>query len=189
MSTELDRLVEVMARLRAECPWTRQQTHESLRPYLLEEAYETLEALDSGDPDHLREELGDLLMQVVIHAAVAEEFDIEDVARGIADKLVHRNPHVFADGTASTPEEVDAAWQRLKAESKQRTSPLDGLPANLPALLFADKVIGRTGPIAVEPISAEDLGEQLFALVARARASGLDPEHALRTTARTHAHP
>lgn len=119
-------LVDVMGRLRRECPWTQLQTHESLAPYVLEEAQETFEALESGDSDHLREELGDLLMQVVFHAAVAAEgtsddpdgWDVDDVAADITAKLVRRNPHVFADGDATTPEEVDATWQRIKAAEK-----------------------------------------------------------------------
>ena len=120
-------LVDVMGRLRRECPWTRIQTHESLAPYVLEEAQETFEALESGDTEHLREELGDLLMQVVFHAAVAAEgtpddphgWDVDDVAAGITAKLVRRNPHVFADADASTPEEVDAQWNRIKAAEKE----------------------------------------------------------------------
>ncbi len=124
-------LVAVMDRLRRECPWTKLQTHESLAPYVLEEAQETFEALESGDTHHLREELGDLLMQVVFHAAVAAEgtpddpqgWDVDDVAAGITDKLVRRNPHVFADGDASTPEEVDAQWQRIKAAEKRGEPP------------------------------------------------------------------
>ena len=124
-------LVDVMGRLRRECPWTRLQTHESLAPYVLEEAQETFEALESGDTEHLREELGDLLMQVVFHAAVAAEgtvddphgWDVDDVAAGITAKLVRRNPHVFADGDASTPEEVDAQWNRIKAAEKRGAPP------------------------------------------------------------------
>jgi XTP/dITP diphosphohydrolase len=116
-------LVEVMGRLRRECPWTKLQTHESLAPYLSEETHELLEAIATGDIDHLREELGDVLMQVVFHAAVAasdrEGWDIDDVAAGITDKLVRRNPHVFADAVATTPEEVDAQWDRIKAEEKR----------------------------------------------------------------------
>jgi len=122
-------LVDVMGRLRRECPWTRLQTHESLAPYVLEEAQETFEALESGDTEHLREELGDLLMQVVFHSAVAAEgtaddphgWDVDDVAAGITAKLVRRNPHVFADGDATTPEEVDAQWNRIKAEEKRES--------------------------------------------------------------------
>lgn len=108
-----------MARLRAECPWTREQTHASLRSYLAEEATEALEALDSGDREHFRDELGDVLMQVVFHAEIADDFDLDDVARGIADKLERRNPHVFAPETLSEPvttiEQVDAQWNRIKA--------------------------------------------------------------------------
>ena len=124
-------LVDVMGRLRRECPWTRIQTHESLAPYVLEEAQETFEALESGDTEHLREELGDLLMQVVFHAAVAAEgtpddphgWDVDDVAAGITAKLVRRNPHVFGDAEASTPEEVDAQWNRIKATEKRGAPP------------------------------------------------------------------
>ena len=124
-------LVDVMGRLRRECPWTRIQTHESLAPYVLEEAQETFEALESGDTEHLREELGDLLMQVVFHAAVAAEgspddphgWDVDDVAAGITAKLVRRNPHVFGDAEASTPEEVDAQWNRIKAAEKRGAPP------------------------------------------------------------------
>lgn len=124
-------LVAVMDRLRRECPWTQLQTHESLAPYVLEEAQETFEALESGDTQHLREELGDLLMQVVFHAAVAAEgtpddphgWDVDDVAAGITDKLVRRNPHVFGDAVALTPEDVDAQWQRIKAAEKRGEPP------------------------------------------------------------------
>jgi XTP/dITP diphosphohydrolase len=124
-------LVDVMNRLRRECPWTRLQTHESLAPYVLEEAQETFEALESGDTEHLREELGDLLMQVVFHAAVAAEgtpddphgWDVDDVAAGITDKLLRRNPHVFGDAVALTPEDVDAQWNRIKAAEKRGEPP------------------------------------------------------------------
>lgn len=119
-------LVEVMARLRRECPWTQLQTHESLAPYLAEESQEALEAIESGDLDHLIEELGDVLMQVVFHAAIAAEGvdggevrDIDVIAAAITAKLVRRNPHVFADAAASTVEEIDAQWNRIKAEEKQ----------------------------------------------------------------------
>jgi XTP/dITP diphosphohydrolase len=120
-------LVEVMGRLRRECPWTQIQTHASLAPYVLEEAQETFEALESGDTEHLREELGDLLMQVVFHAAVAAEgtpddphgWDVDDVAAGITAKLVRRNPHVFGDAVVTSAEDVDAQWQRIKAAEKR----------------------------------------------------------------------
>ncbi len=189
MSSEFDRLVEVMRRLRADCPWTREQTHESLRRYVIEEAYETAEAIDLDDPDHLREELGDLLMQVVIHAAIAESdaegWTTDDVVREIADKLVHRNPHVFGDVEVSSAAEVDANWQRLKAERKQRTHPLEGIPADLPALMAAEKVLRRVDA----PVAGDDLGARLLRLVDEARTAGLDPEAALRAATRRHAGP
>jgi len=124
-------LVDVMGRLRRECPWTSQQTHESLAPYVLEEAQETFEALESGDTEHLREELGDLLMQVVFHAAVAAEgtpddpqgWDVDDVAAGITAKLVRRNPHVFGDAVVTSAEDVDAQWNRIKAAEKRGEPP------------------------------------------------------------------
>ena len=124
-------LVDVMNRLRRECPWTQLQTHESLAPYVLEEAQETFEALESGDAEHLREELGDLLMQVVFHAAVAAEgtpddphgWDVDDVAAGITAKLVRRNPHVFGDAVVTSAEDVDAQWQRIKAAEKRGEPP------------------------------------------------------------------
>lgn len=188
----LRELIAVMARLRAECPWTRQQTHASLRGYLIEEAYETLEAIDAGDPEHLREELGDLLMQVVFHAEIAasdgEGWGIDEVADGIRDKLVHRNPHVFGDAVVSSAEEVDANWQRLKAERKQRSTATEGIPAQLPALQYADKVLGRVGGEPPVPgDERDDLGDRLLALVAQARASGIDADAALRAAARRHA--
>ncbi len=181
----------VMARLRAECPWKREQTHRSLLRYLLEEAYETVEAVESGDPEpepnHLREELGDLLLQVYFHAAVAAErdaFDIDDVARGITEKMVRRNPHVFgaetgAEAGAATgvadeePRDaaaVNEAWEAIKAREKsERTDPADGIPS------------GR--PVHVEP-DADALGERLLALVVEARADGVDPEQELRDAVR-----
>src|SRR4051794_1756550 len=153
--TRLQELVEIMDRLRQECPWDREQTHRSLARYLLEETYETLEAIESGDRDHLREELGDLLLQVLFHARIASEqpdgFDVDDVAGGIADKLVYRHPHVFAGLEVGSADEVDANWETLKAAEKQRDSPLDGIPAALPALAYADKVTGRRARAALPP--------------------------------------
>lgn len=184
-------LVDVMARLRAECAWTQGQTHDSLGRYLLEETYETLEALDAGDSDLLREELGDLLMQVVFHAAVAadtgEGWDVDDVAAGITDKLVRRNPHVFADGDARTPEEIDAAWQAVKAQEKRASgregeSPLEGIARDLPALATARKVLDRVPDLDT---SGDDVGSRLLQLVAEARAQGVDAEEALRRAVRS----
>lgn len=186
-------LVQVMDRLRRECPWDREQTHESLTRYLLEEAYESLEAIESGDRDHMREELGDLLMQVYFHARIAEEsprdqggFDIGDVAQGIADKLVRRHPHVFAGLDVADADEVERNWERLKAEEKQRRGPTDGIPSALPALAYADKVLSRLersgGPTSLP--DGDDVGARLLALVAEARAAGLDAEAELRRTTR-----
>ena len=186
------RLVEVMDRLRTDCPWDREQTHASLTRYLLEETHETLEAIDSGDLEHLREELGDLLMQVYFHARIAEEtprdeggFDIDDVADGIADKLVRRHPHVFAGLQVADADEVERNWEAIKAAEKQRTGPTEGIPASLPALAYADKVLGRLqrgGSVGLP--SGDDLGSRLLGLVAEARAQGLDPERELRMAVR-----
>ena len=180
-------LVTVMDRLRRECPWDQQQTHRSLAKYLLEEAYETLEAIDSGDDEHLQEELGDLLLQVYFHARIAAErapeeggFTIDDVAGGIVDKLVYRHPHVFAGLEVSGADEVNANWETLKAAEKKRESPLEGIPLALPALTLADKVLGR---LDVRP-EGDRLGDRLLALVAEARAAGLDPEQELRDAVR-----
>ncbi len=183
-------LVETMARLRRECPWKAGQTHRSLARYLLEETHETLEAIDSGDPQHLREELGDVLLQVYFHAAIAEEhgeFDIEDVAADLVAKLHRRNPHVFGDATGRVlePHEVNEEWQRIKAAEKQRDHVTDGIPATLPALLYADKVVDRLAR-AGTPVEAPegDLGSRLLALVVEAHDAGVDPEQALRDAVR-----
>jgi XTP/dITP diphosphohydrolase len=193
-ASRLLELVEVMDRLRRECPWDREQTHRSLARYLLEEAYEVLEAIETGDTGHLREELGDLLLQVYFHARVASEtpggFDIEDVAGGIVDKLVHRHPHVFAGLEVADADEVDRNWEALKAAEKRRSSPLEGIPAALPALSYADKVVGRLAregadvAPAMAPAGDEQLGERLLALVVEARAAGQDPEQELRDAVR-----
>lgn len=185
-----------MDRLRSPggCPWDREQTHESLATYLLEETYETLEAIDSGDRDHLREELGDLLLQVVFHARIAGEhpadpWTIEEVAAGIRDKLVRRHPHVFGDATASTAAHVEARWEAMKSAEKGRTSALDGIPATLPALALATTtlsraeragVAARVGEAVEQPGDTDEVGDALLALVVRARAHGVDAEQALR---------
>ena len=187
-------LVRVMGRLRTECPWDREQTHRSLARYLLEETYETLEAIESEDYAHLREELGDLLLQVYFHARVAAEagergFTIDDVAGGIVDKLVHRHPHVFAraaDADPVTRTDVESSWETLKAQEKGRGSVLDGVPMALPALALADKVLGRAAKVDVTPSPSTDAacaaawGDRLLSLVVDARAAGVDPEQALR---------
>lgn len=190
--------LEVMRRLRAECAWKAGQTHRSLARYLLEETHETLEAIDTGDVELLREELGDLLLQVYFHAVIAEEsgeFTIDDVAGDIIAKMHRRNPHVFRPDADSPTEaaEIDAAWQRIKAEEKQRTSVTDGLPPGLPALLYADKVLDRLdraggpGPSAgtADRSGADEaIGDRLLAVVADARRAGVDPEQALRDAVR-----
>ena len=185
-------LVEIMARLRAECGWKAAQTHRTLARHLLEETYETLEAIEVGDPDHLREELGDVLLQVYLHAAIAAQagaFDIEDVARGLVEKMIRRNPHVFGDIHETDPARINETWETLKAEEKQRTGLLDGIPAELPALSRAAKVLDRLES-AGSPLPAAragetgDLGDRLLALVAEARESGVDPEQALRDAVR-----
>ncbi|SDR67952.1 MazG nucleotide pyrophosphohydrolase domain-containing protein [Actinopolymorpha singaporensis] len=149
-------LVSVMDQLRERCPWVRDQTHRSLVRYLVEESYETVEAIETGGRQHLREELGDLLFQVVFHARLAEEdaetpFSIDDVTADLVEKLIRRNPHVFgpaAGGPSGTPEstaaEVENVWDQLKAEEKRRTSAVEGVPLALPALTLADKLLGRT---------------------------------------------
>jgi XTP/dITP diphosphohydrolase len=179
-----------MRRLRRECPWKREQTHRSLARYLQEETAETLEAIDSGDDAHLREELGDLLLQVYFHAVIAEEtgaFDLDDVARSISDKMHRRNPHVFGAGAASMPAmsaaEVDAQWQEIKAREKVRPSAYDGIGPSLSALLLATKILERR-PDVVPPQGSADVGDRLLALVAEASAAGVDPEQALRDAVR-----
>lgn len=186
-------LVEVMARLRRECAWKAGQTHASLARYLLEETYETLEAIEAGDDAHLREELGDLLLQILFHAVIAEEqgrFDIDDVAVDLVVKLRRRNPHVFDPeraGGASDPESINEQWERIKAEEKQRTGLMEGVPEELPALLRAVKALDRLERTGVEPAidpASPDPGERLLALAAEARAAGVDPEQALRAAVR-----
>jgi XTP/dITP diphosphohydrolase len=182
-------LVTVMDRLRRECPWDREQTHRSLAKYLLEETYETLEAIETGDLAHLREELGDLLLQVYFHARIAQEsgdegFTIDDVAGDIADKLVRRHPHVFAGLEVEDADEVDRNWDSIKAAEKGRASLLDGIPAALPALSLADKTVGRAEKVGVIPFVSGDLGDRLLSLVVEARAREEDPEQALRDAVR-----
>ena len=189
---ELERLVSVMARLRQECPWDAQQTHRSLVQYLIEETAETVEAIELADQDHLREELGDLLLQVIFHAEIASEqargFDVEEVARGIADKLISRHPYVFA--TAEVPVDLYYTSEQRKAAEKGRTSALQGIPEQLSALARANKIIGKARSRRVElvlpdePTTAEEVGAQILTLAARAQASGIDPEQALRDAVR-----
>jgi MazG family protein len=207
--SELLRLVDVMRRLRdpaTGCPWDLEQDHATLRRYLVEETYELLHAIEEEDDVELQEELGDVLLQVVFHAQVArdrEAFTIDDVARGIADKLVRRHPHVFADGDASTAAEVQEHWDRLKGEEKDRTGPFDGVPAAGPGLHLletlqrkaakrglpaaaddaADRLRGRVDALVAASGDDEQrrrLGDLLAAVVELARHLELDPEEAAR---------
>lgn len=193
---ELEQLIAVLEHLRAPggCAWDREQTHASLVRYLVEEAYELVDAIEAGDDEELAEELGDVLYQVVFHADIAAEegrFTLEDVARRMREKMVGRHPHVFGTAVAETADAVTARWDELKrVEKPKRTSVLDGVPRSMPALALADKLLGKVEKVgvAVEPAQVppdEDaLGAELLAIVAGARAAGLDPERALRRAIR-----
>ena len=199
MSSELIRLREVMDKLRSPggCPWDAEQDHTSLLKYLLEESYEFIESVENNDRAAMQEELGDLLLQVYFHSRMAEEdakqpFNIEDVAKSVADKLIRRHPHVFAGESVSGSAEVLENWEKQKAAEKGRSSVIDGVPLAQPALPLATKVIYRLNklnyelPIA-EPIKLEgdidqdQFGLILLGLISQAVDKGLDPEAALRT--------
>jgi len=199
--TGVAELVALMHRLRSPggCAWDGAQTHESLAPFALEEAFEVVEAIETGDRAGLREELGDLLLQVVFHARLGEEdtdrpWSVDDVAAGIVTKLVNRHPHVFGDAGVTGPENVEANWERIKAQEKGRTSVLDGVPAGLPALAWTAKVVGRADRAGIdvevvdvdlpEATTSEEVGGLLLGLAAAARRLGIDPETALREAAR-----
>lgn len=185
-------LVAVMDRLRSPggCPWDREQTHASLLPYLLEEAFELVEAVETGTREDLLEELGDVLLQVVFHARVAQEdpeapFDIDDVARRTARKLVARHPHVFAEAHAPDAEAVRVSWEALKKAEKQRESVFDGVPVALPALARAAKIAGRAERTGITvAVEGDGPGERLLRLALEVRAAGGDPETALREALR-----
>jgi tetrapyrrole methylase family protein/MazG family protein len=191
----LDTVMRIAERLRAPngCPWDREQTHASLRPHLLEEAYEALAALDAGDASRLRDELGDLLLQIALHAEIARQegtFDANDVARRLNEKLIRRHPHVFA-GTEIPGGDLLAQWERIKRdEHGDEPKPLlGGIPRELPALFAAERMLERAARVKLEPprldlpldIDDQDfLGELLFDIVAAARDAGFDAETALR---------
>lgn len=187
-------LVVTMDRLRTGCPWDAKQTHLSLAPHLLEEPYEALEALESGDMAAFREELGDVLLQVVFHARIAADFSIDDVADGIVSKLVRRHPHVFGDVTVADADEVKRNWDAIKKQEKAAApgsfaSVLDGVPLGQPALSLAAQLQRRASRLgAPEPLADLDgddgVGADLFRLVRDARAADLDPELELRAAAR-----
>jgi XTP/dITP diphosphohydrolase len=191
MTAQLQRAVEVMDQLRSPggCPWDAEQTHRSLARYLLEETYEVLEAIETDDPALLREELGDLLLQVLFHARLAEEADepysIEDVAGDLADKLIRRHPHVFAGAAATDAATLNETWEQQKITEKGRTSAVDGVPIAQPALALASKLVSRARRAELElaPSREDDFGRQLFELVEEAVSAGIDPESALRRTA------
>jgi XTP/dITP diphosphohydrolase len=166
MNSSVEQLVQVIDQLRSPggCPWDAEQTHESLARYLLEETYEALEAMDQGDLGSLREELGDLLLQVVFHARIAQEtddtFSLDAIAQGVVDKLVRRHPHVFTDLVVTSSEELEANWAKVKQEEKQRESVTDGVPLAMPALQLATQLVYRarkSGIVAADPQVKEDL--------------------------------
>lgn len=200
--SQLQRLVAVMDRLRSPggCLWDAEQTHESLIPFLLEESYEYIEAVETSDREAMREELGDVLLQVYFHARMAEEhptdaFSIEDVARGVADKLIRRHPHVFGDVKVTSSEEVLENWEALKSAEKGRTSAVDGVPLGQPAVTLVTKLLYRAEknklkldlPNEISPpkeATNEAVGEVLLATLAWASQHGVDSDAALRHVAR-----
>jgi tetrapyrrole methylase family protein / MazG family protein len=208
MTSAVDRLRKIVAQLRSPdgCPWDREQTHQSLKPHLVEECYELVDAIDAGDDKEIKEELGDLLLQVVLHSQMASEegrFDMDDVATVIADKLMHRHPHVFGENKLPDSEAVLRQWEVIKrAEKQERNSALDGVPKALPALARAQKVQTKAARVgfdwndadgALEKVQEElseiesaserqieeEVGDLLFAIVNFARKKGLDAEQAL----------
>ena len=200
--SQLQRLVAVMDRLRSPggCLWDAEQTHESLIPFLLEESYEYIEAVETADREAMKEELGDVLLQVYFHARMAEEhptdaFSIEDVAQGVADKLIRRHPHVFGDVKVASSEEVLENWEALKSAEKGRTSAVDGVPLGQPAVTLVTKLLYRAEknklkldlPTQIsQPREAtnEAVGEVLLATLAWASQHGVDSDAALRHVAR-----
>ena len=201
MNSPVEQLVQVMDQLRSPggCPWDAEQTHESLARYLLEETYEALEAMDQGDLGSLREELGDLLLQVVFHARIAQEtdstFSLDAIAQGVVDKLVRRHPHVFTDLVVSSNEELEANWAKIKEEEKQRESVTDGVPQAMPALQLATQLIYRarkSGVVAgdsqtketlrevIGEVSQDQIAALLVATVELAREADIDAESVLR---------
>lgn len=186
-------LVQVMDRIRAECPWSGARTHEELVKYGIEEAYELVEAIEEGDREALREELGDVLLQVVFHARIAQEdedepFSIDDVAGAIVDKLIRRHPHVFGEEAAETAEDVKEHWLRTKAIEKQRDSVTEGVPLGQPSLALTAQLASRarTAGLAVALPEGEGIGYELLALAIRAKEAGVEPETALRAAARAY---
>lgn len=201
MSLQLIRLREVMDKLRSPggCPWDAEQDHASLLKYLLEESYEFIESVEVNDQSAMQEELGDLLLQVYFHSRIAEEhesapFNIEDVAKGIADKLELRHPHVFGNKKDLSSDQVLENWEKQKAVEKGRKSAIDGVPVGQPALPLVAKLLYRSEkfdhqlkieePIKLDPnINSDQFGELLIGIIAQAVKIGIDPEAALRNAA------
>ncbi|MGN6200727.1 MazG family protein [Humibacter sp.] len=200
--SRLDAFADAMASVLDKCVWSQTMTHETLVPYLIEETYELVDAIEAGTTEEIIEELGDVLWQVAFHSEIAsrtagERFDIQDVAAHVTEKMVRRHPHVFGDEVAETPEEVLRLWTAAKAaEKRQRDSVLDGIPQGMPALALADKVIGRAARVGVEVdatagdvisgvVDESELGVLLLGIVAAARDRGFDAERALRTAIRS----
>jgi XTP/dITP diphosphohydrolase len=189
---------DTMHDVRERCVWTQQIDHRDLVPYLIEESAELIDAVEGGSRAELREELGDLLWQVLFHAEIAsrdpdDPFDIDDVARGLTEKMVRRHPHVFAGEVAETPEQVLVLWNAAKAAEKhERTSVLDGVSERMPSLALAQKLLGKAAQVSVRVVegapgdettdmaSESELGDALLGLVATARSNGWDAERALR---------
>jgi XTP/dITP diphosphohydrolase len=199
--SELQRLVEVMDRLRSPggCAWDAEQTHESLIKYLLEESYEFIDAIETDDRAGMREELGDVLLQVYFHSRIAQDhptdpFSIEDVARAIADKLISRHPHVFENLAVSGTEEIIENWEAIKAREKGRTSAIDGIAMAQPALPLVAKIFYRAEKYKVDldlpqyeseqEVNEKSVGEALASVIGWAHENGIDPENALRAQAR-----
>ena len=201
MNSPVEHLVQVLDQLRSPggCPWDAEQTHASLARYLLEETYEALEAMDQGDLGSLREELGDLLLQVVFHARIAQEtdptFSLDSIAQGVVDKLVRRHPHVFTDLVVTSTEELEANWAKVKQEEKQRDSVTDGVPLAMPALQLATQLIYRarkSGVVAgdqqvkedlrnvIGEVTQENIAALLVATVELAREVDIESESVLR---------
>lgn len=187
----LGRLYDVMHRLRSDCPWDAAQTHQSLMTYLIEETAEVVEAVENGSDEQMVEELGDVLLQVFFHAEIAAErggFSLAEVATGVADKLIARHPYVYAG--QAVPGDVWGAWEQRKRVEKQRASAVDGIPDPLSSLARANKVVTRARangvglPLADQPIGADEAGQAILDIVARAEAGHVDPDQALRQAAR-----
>ncbi|MHB8841826.1 MAG: nucleoside triphosphate pyrophosphohydrolase [Candidatus Aquicultor sp.] len=207
-----EELVALMARLRGAqgCPWDKEQTHESLRRYLIEEAYETVDAIDENDPEHLKEELGDLLLQIVFHAQIASEvgrFTMQDVAEGIITKIVRRHPHIFGETEVTCAGDVIANWEDIKSKEKNEVSAIAGIPKSFPSLIYAYKLQSKAARVGFdwedvegaldkiveevdelkrakkgEGVIEDEIGDLLFAVVNVARHLDVDPELALRGT-------